>query len=369
MNVAPLSTPGPISWVQEASEGKRHRLGRAFELACSASTWFGFVVLLVLLASIFAKAVTWPSESVSGRTREGSGAAQSTTSTTRASGPLSLRFLTSYDSRTPTKAGLKAGLWGSLWLALFVTLLTVPVGVGAAIYLEEYSNEGRLKQLIQLNLSNLAGVPSIVYGILGMTVFVRMFGLFGRESKVLELSLGFTALSIPIPLGHSVLAGALTLSLLVLPTVIVAAQEALRAVPGSIRTAAYALGATQWQTIWHQVLPSATPGIMTGVILALSRALGETAPLVMVGAATYIASCPGGIDRVSALWQKPDGLLHAPFDNFTALPMQIYNWVDQAKPEYEHVAAAGIIVLLVVLLCLNAVAILIRNRFQRKLSW
>ena len=211
-------------------------------------------------------------------------------------GWLSWSFLTSYDSRHPEQAGVLAGLWGSFWLVSLATLVAVPVGVGAALFLEEYGKKGWLRTLIEINLSNLAGVPSIVYGILGMAVFVKMFGVFRNHPKILDVWLPFTHLQIPLPFGRTVLAGALTLALLILPIVIVASREALRAVPPSIRHASYALGATHWQTVRHQVLPAAIPGIFTGVILAVSRAIGETAPLLMVGAAVFVAATPGGIE-------------------------------------------------------------------------
>lgn len=319
----------------------RHRRGKIFAAICVVATWSGIVVLAVLLAGVI-----W-----------------------QASGWLSWDFLTHFDSRHPDQAGILAGLWGSLWLISFTTLFSVPTGVGAALYLEEYATQGWLTRIIQVNLSNLAGVPSIVYGILGLTAFVRMFGLFGAKSKVIEIPLIFANLEIPIPLGRSVISAALTLSLLILPVVIVAAQEALRAVPSSIRRASYALGATRWQTIRHQVLPAALPGMMTGVILAISRAIGETAPLVMIGALTYVAFTPGDISSPTDVITNPQGVLEAPFDTFTALPIQIFNWVSRPKNEYQHVAAAGILVLLVVLLVLNLMAIIIRYRFQKRLHW
>ncbi|HLQ44675.1 MAG TPA: hypothetical protein VK137_08105, partial [Planctomycetaceae bacterium] len=199
--------------LREPTLAKRHRVGQAFEWLCCGSTWFGIVVLSILLLTVSWKALTWPTPE---GTAEDRAAVTKPDATMTSARPLSTRFLTSYDSRIPQKAGIKAALWGSLWLLVFVTLTTVPVGVGAAIYLEEYSNEGRWKRIIQVNLSNLAGVPSIVYGILGLTVFVRMFGLFGREGKVMDLNLGFVVLSIPLPFERSVISGALTLSLLVL---------------------------------------------------------------------------------------------------------------------------------------------------------
>jgi len=319
----------------------RHRLGRLFGLVCMASTWFVIGLLVVLLMSIAWQAAGW----------------------------LDWGFLTHFDSRHPEEAGILAGLWGSLWLILFTTLFSVPTGVGAALYLEEYAVNSWLRRLIQVNLSNLAGVPSIVFGILGLTVFVRMFGLFGSQPKVVAVPLVFTTLEIPLPLGRTVIAAALTLSLLILPVVIVAAQEALRAVPSSLRKASYALGATQWQTIRHQVLPAATPGILTGVILAVSRAIGETAPLVMIGALTYVAFTPGDIASPVDIISHPNGVVEAPFDMFTALPIQIFNWVSRPKAEYQHVAAAAILVLLVVLLVMNGAAIFIRHRFQRRIRW
>ncbi len=319
----------------------RHRLGRVFHIICMLSTWFGVVVLTVLLAGVLWQGAGW----------------------------LNWNFLFSFDSRHPEQAGILAGLWGSLWLILITVLISVPIGVGAALYLEEYAPNNFLTRLIQVNLSNLAGVPSIVYGILGLTVFVRMFGLFQGQSKIIEIPLSVVTIRIPLPLGNSVLSAALTLSLLILPMVIVAAQEALRAVPSSIRTASYALGATRWQTLHHQVLPASLPGILTGVILSISRAIGETAPLVMIGALTYIALTPGDITSPMDVVHNPQSFVDAPFDRFTSLPIQIFNWVSLPEREYQHVAAAGIIVLLVVLLVLNATAIIIRNRFQKRNRW
>lgn len=319
----------------------RHRIGRAFEGLCWLSTWFGIVVLAVLLFAVIWQAAGW----------------------------LDWNFLAHFDSRHPEQAGILAGLWGSLWLILWTVLFSVPIGVGAAVYLEEYARQGWLTRLIQVNLSNLAGVPSIVYGILGLTVFVRMFGLFHGQAKVVEISLLFATVEIPLPLGRTVISGAMTLSLLILPVVIVAAQEALRAVPPSIRHGSLALGATRWQTVRHQALPAALPGMLTGVILAVSRAIGETAPLVMIGALTYVAFTPGDITGPMDVIRNPDGVLRTPFDTFTALPIQIFNWVSRPKTEYQHVAAAGILVLLAVLLALNGLAVFIRHRYQKRIRW
>jgi phosphate transport system permease protein len=238
---------------------------------------------------------------------------------------VSWDFINSYPSRKPEEAGIKAALWGTIWLMGFTALFAVPVGLGAAIYLEEYAPRNWLTQVIQVNISNLAGVPSIVYGLLGLALFVR----------ALELQ-------------RSILAGALTMALLVLPIIIVAAQEALRAIPSSIREAAYAVGASRSQMVFYQVVPAAMPGALTGVILALSRAIGETAPLIAIGALLFIPYTPS-----------------SPSDQFTVLPIQIYNWISRPQSGFQENAAAAIIVLLVVLLTMNSIAIILRNRFQR----
>jgi phosphate transport system permease protein len=235
-------------------------------------------------------------------------------------------LLTGVNSSEPSEAGARPAILATIELGLLLLLFVVPIGVGTAIYLEEYANKERwYNRLLEINIMNLAAVPSIVYGILGLAFFVRGLGL-----------------------GRVLLAGGMILTLLVLPTVIIASREALRAVPNSIRQGAFALGATRWQVVWRQVLPAALPGIATGSILALSRALGETAPLIMIGALTYIAFDP---------------TLLGPF---TALPVQIYDWISQSQQEYTLRAAGGIIVLLVILLVLNSVAIIVRNRYQKR---
>lgn len=321
---------------------RRHRISTCFEWCCRIATGSALTFLAVLIAGVIWQAWGW----------------------------LDLQFLTGFDSRRPANAGLLAGLWGTFWLILFTTIFTVPVGVGAAIYLEEYATENRLTRLTKLNLSNLAGVPSIVYGMLGVTAFVRMFGLISAaDGWTLAISLGFGTLEIPLPLGRCLLAGSCTLSLLILPVVIIASQEALRAVPPSIRHASYALGATDWQTIRRQVLPAAVPGIATGIILALSRAMGETAPLIMIGALTYLAFAPGNLNTPVEAIQDPQRILDAPFDMFTSMPIQIFNWVGQPKAEFQNVAAAGSLVLLILLVVFNATAIVIRNRAQKNISW
>lgn len=305
------------------------------------STWFSVIMLVVLLAGVFSQAWGW----------------------------VNWDFLSSFDSRKPEEAGIMAAIWGSFWLILLTGFISVPIGVGAAVYLEEFSHDNWFTRLIRVNLSNLAGVPSIVYGILGFTLFVRMFGFFEADEKEIILSLGFANIVVPLPFGRSLLSGALTLSLLILPVVIVVTQEALRAIPDSLRHASLALGATRWQTVRHQILPISMPGIMTGVILALSRAIGETAPLVFLGALTYVAYTPGGITSPVDAVRDPEAVLNVPFDSFTALPIQIYNWVQLPKSGFQHVAAAGIVVLLVVLLVMNSIAVYVRNRVQRKARW
>ncbi|MCA9053187.1 MAG: phosphate ABC transporter permease PstA [Planctomycetaceae bacterium] len=333
------AVPTPISDdVASTSLHSGRREGWMFRAVCGGAAWSSVAMLVLLLSTIL-----W-----------------------MGAGRLSWDFLTRYDSAVnPDKAGVLAGLWGSFWLMILTMLLSVPVGVGAAIYLEEYASENWLTRLIRINLANLAGVPSIVYGILGLTAVVRMFGVFDGTSVQ---AINLLGVRVPLPLGSCVLSGALTLGLLVLPVVIVASQEALRAVPSSIREASFALGATKWQTIRHQLLPASLPGILTGVILAVSRAVGETAPLIMVGAAVFYRHSPGGIESPWQLITSPGGLTRAPFDDYTALPMVVYNWAKQPTEAYQYAAAAGIVVLLVSLLVLNALAIYIRNRYQRRMA-
>ncbi|CAM4067996.1 phosphate ABC transporter permease PstA [Paenibacillus alkaliterrae] len=230
-----------------------------------------------------------------------------------------------FPSRKADGSGMKSALVGTIYMLLIMAPISFIFGVGAAIYLEEYAKKGRLTRLIQLNISTLAGVPSIVYGILGLALFVRLLAL-----------------------DRSLIAGALTMTLLVLPIIIVAAQEAIRAVPRSRRDASFALGATKWQTVSRSVMPSALPGVLTGVILAMSRAIGETAPLVMIGALTYVAFLPDGLR-----------------DSFTVIPIQVYNWLSKPQIEFKELAASGIIVLLVLLLLMNFSAILLRNKYQK----
>lgn len=254
---------------------------------------------------------------------------------------LSPQFLAVPQSSDPFKAGVRTAAMGSLWTISITILVAFPLGVGAAIYLEEYAANNWLNRSIQTNINNLAGVPSIIYGMLGLAIFVRNLEAFTSGS-----ALGFSDPATAN--GRTILSAGLTLALLVLPLIIINGQEALRAVSASLRQASYAVGATKWQTVWHHVLPNAMPGILTGAILAISRAIGETAPLVVVGAATFISFDPDG-----------------PFSKFTTLPIQIYQWTARPQAEFRNLAAAAILVLLALLLSLNAVAIVLRNRFRR----
>lgn len=242
---------------------------------------------------------------------------------------LSWSFIRNLPSRRPEIAGIWPALIGSIWIMMLTAAFTFPIGVGAAIYLHEFSKRGRLDRIIETNISNLAGVPSIVYGLLGLAVFVELFGR-----------------------GPSILSGALTMTLLILPVVIIASREALRAVPDSLRQAALGIGATRWQMVWSHVLPAAMPGILTGTILALSRAIGETAPLIVVGAVTYITFTPEGLES-----------------RFTVLPLQIFDWASRPQDEFHAIAAAAIIVLLALLMTMNAAAILLRNYFRKNQNW
>jgi phosphate transport system permease protein len=255
---------------------------------------------------------------------------------------LTYDFVTRPQTSEALTAGVRTAILGSLWTILFTILLAFPVGVGAAIYLEEYASDNWLNRIIQTNINNLAGVPSIVYGILGLAIFVRTLEPF-TSGKM------FGIVNLTSENGRTVLSAGLTLGLLVLPIIIINAQEAIRSVPRSLRNASYGVGATKWQTVWSHVLPNALPGILTGTILAVSRAIGETAPLVVVGASTAISFDPS-----------------SPFSKFTTLPIQIYQWTSRPQDEFQSLAAASILVLLILLLSLNASAVLLRNRFSRR---
>jgi len=272
---------------------RRKFVSAAFRGLCAVTTFLVIVALFALIYDLVLAGMPW----------------------------LDMQFLSSFPSRFPELAGIKSALFGSLWLIGLTVLFAVPTGVLAAVYMEEYSPQNRFTRIIELNIANLAGVPSIVYGILGLALFVRFFAL-----------------------ERSLLAGALTMSLLMLPVIIIAARESIRAVPASLREAAYGLGATRWQVVHAHVLPMALPGILTGIILSLSRAIGETAPLIVMGALTYVAFVPEG-----------------PMDAFTTLPIQIFNWTARPQEAFHGLAAAGILVLLGILLLMNSVALAIRH--------
>ena len=276
--------------------GRRKILGSIALVMFMSSVVVGILGLVVLLAQILFQGLEW----------------------------LSPELIFNFPSRHPEQAGLKAAIFGTVWLMGLTAAFTVPVGVGAAIYLEEYASENWLTRLIEVNIANLAGVPSIVYGLLGLALFVQWLSM-----------------------GRSVLAGALTMSLLVLPIVILASREAIKAVPETYRQAAFALGATKWEVVRSVVLPSASPGVLTGIILAMSRAIGETAPVIAISALVYLTFIPQN-----------------PLDRFTVLPIQIFNWIARPQEDFRGLAAGGIIVLLIILLSMNALAVFLRNRYQ-----
>jgi phosphate transport system permease protein len=279
---------------------RRKRLSSLFAGLCASTTILAFLLLIWLLWGVLQKGLA----------------------------NLDWQFVTSMQSRSPVRAGIKPALLGTLYVIGGTILFAVPIGIGAAVFLEEYSANNRWAKFVQMNIANLAGVPSVVYGILGLALFVSSEHLRG-----------------------SIISGSITMALLVLPVIIIASQEALRAVPNSLRAGSYALGATQWQTIWKQVLPVAMPGIMTGIILAVSRAIGEAAPLLVVGAVQFQNYLP-----------------ESPLDHFTVLPIQIFFWSQEARDEFKMLAASGIIVLLLVLLAMNAVAIWLRSKYDKSMK-
>jgi phosphate transport system permease protein len=286
----------------KASMSTRYGLDWAFTVLVTVAALIGIIVLVVLLVDV---------------TRDGSSM-------------LSLNFLTSFPSQIfPENGGIYPALIGSLWLLGLTALISVPLGLGAAVYLEEYAQDTRINRIVEVNISNLAGVPSVIYGLLGLGIFVQLLA--------------------PVTGGTSVLTGALTLSLLILPVIIVATREALRSIPASIREGGYALGATKWEVIRSHLLPMALPGALTGIILALSRAIGEAAPLLVIGVSLYQTYVTSG-----------------PRDGFMALPTQIYDWISRPEQIFQDSAAAGIVVIMVVLLLTNSVAIVLRNRYQRR---
>lgn len=277
------------------------RLDALFKVLGIFSAAFGILVVLVLFTDVFLDGVS----------------------------RLTFDFFTSFPSRKPEAAGILSAWVGTIWIMAVTALIALPLGIGSAIYLEEYAPKNRLTALIEISIANLAGVPSVIFGLLGLGLFVRWFNL-----------------------DRSVLAGGLTLAILVLPVIILSTREALRAIPFSIREASYAVGATKWQTVYSQVLPAALGNIMTGVILAMSRAVGETAPLITIGALTYIAFLPQSL-----------------FDPFTALPIQIFNWVSRPQKGFSMNASAGIIVLLGITMAMNSIAIILRYRQRKKTRW
>ena len=277
---------------------RRKTIGAVFYFVFLCAVMVGIVGLIVLLTQVIMSGIGW----------------------------LDWQFITSYPSRHPELAGIRSAMLGTIWAIALTAAFTVPIGVSAAIYLEEYAPRNWITSVIEVNISNLAGVPSIVYGLLGWALFVQLMSL-----------------------GRVVLAGAMTLSLLVLPIVILASREAIRAVPNEYRLGAFALGADQWQVIKGTVLPSAIPGILTGTILALSRAIGEAAPVIAISALVYLTFVPT-----------------TPLDQFTVMPIQIFNWISRPQEEFQNLAAAGIIALLIILLSMNAIAVLLRNKFQTR---
>jgi len=289
---------------------RRHLMGSIFSIVALLGALVGVVVLIIMLVEVWQDGVRY----------------------------FRLEFLDLFPSRKPDQAGFKSAFWGSLWVIGTTAMIAFPVGISAAIYLEEYAPKNWITKVLQTNISNLAGVPSIVYGLLGLQIFVR--GTIGVGPSLEDLGLR--------DFDRSVLTGGLTLALLILPVVIVASQEALKAVPPSIREASYGVGATRWQTVRHHVLPEALPGVMTGTILALSRAIGETAPLITIGALTFVAFTPEHF-----------------LDDFTVMPIQIYNWAARPQQDFQDLAATGIMVLLIALLVMNAIAVSLRYRFGR----
>lgn len=280
---------------------RRQAISKTWKWILFGSTALAIVLLGMLLYSVLAPGLPW----------------------------LSWGLITEMPSRRAEKAGMNSAIWGSIWIVLGSGIASFFLGLGTAIYLEEYAEKNRFTSFIQTNIANLAGVPSIVYGLLGLVVFVDWMRM-----------------------GRSILAGALTMALLILPVVVISSREAIRAVPPSLREASYGVGATKWQTVRSHVLPSAFPGILTGIILAMSRAIGETAPLLVVGGASQVLF-------------RPD----SPLASFMVMPLQIYNWTGRPQEEFEHLAAAAIIVLLVILLLMNSIAIALRQHFSRKARW
>jgi phosphate transport system permease protein len=277
------------------------RIDKAFKYVGIFCTLFGIVMLMIFIGNIFTDGIM----------------------------RIDWDFLTNLPSRRASKAGILTAWTGTAWILGLTAIIAIPLGVAAGIYLQEYGRKNRMAYIVELNIANLAGVPSIIYGLLGLEIFVRI-----------------------LQFGGSLLAGAFTLALLILPIIIVATREALKAVPSSLREASYGMGATKWQTIWYQILPAASGGILTGIILALSRAVGETAPLIVIGALAYVPF-----------------VADSPMDEFTVLPIQIFNWVSRPQPEFLVNGAAAIIILLIITFVMNGIAVYLRNKWQKKVSW
>jgi phosphate transport system permease protein len=309
---------------KERTIASRVFANRAFLWLCLVAMNLAVLVLAVLLISIFWQG--WDT--------------------------LSWKFLVNFASRKPAEAGIAAPLWGSVWVCTICGLVALPLGIGTAVYLEEFAKRTWFSRVVQTNIMNLAGVPSIVYGILGLTAFARMFGAFGTNlDDAIEFGDPESLWYLRLPFGSSVLAGGLTLMLVILPVVIISTQEALRAVPSSLRAGALALGATRWQTVWGMTLPAAIPGIMTGAILAMSRAIGESAPLLVLGGLLLV-------------FNTPENLM----SDFAILPLQIFNWAGRPQDSFHAIAASAIIVQLAVLLAFNGIAVLIRQKLQKPLQ-
>jgi phosphate transport system permease protein len=277
------------------------RIDTAFKYVGIGCTLFGIVMLLIFISNILIEGI----------------------------GRIDWDFLTNLPSRKAAKAGILTAWTGTAWILALTAIISIPLGVSAGIYLQEYGKQNKLAYIVELNIANLAGVPSIIYGLLGLEIFVRILNF-----------------------GGSLLAGAFTLALLILPIIIVATREALKAVPNSLREASFGMGATKWQTIWYQILPAASGGILTGIILALSRAVGETAPLIVIGALAYVPFVPS-----------------SPMDEFTVMPIQIFNWVSRPQQDFIVNGAAAIIILLLITFLMNGIAVYLRNRWQKKISW
>lgn len=328
------------------STGRRMLMNRGFLAVCLLVTTLSVVILSVLIVSIATKGLPWIFDTAAFKASfaEGGNGMGGWREWFRTG------FFTDFASRRANQAGIRAPLIGSIWATAICAVVALPIGVSTAIYLEEFAPRNRFRRFIETNIRNLAGVPSIVYGILGLTAFARMFGLFGSDGAI-TIGDPESIFYFALPFGQSVLSGGLTLMLVILPIIIIASQEAFRAVPNSLRDASLALGATKWQTVFNVTLPASLPMIMTGAILAISRAIGEAAPLLVLGVPLFITTTPNNL-----------------MSDFTVLPFQIFNWAGRPQEDFRGLAAAAILVLLVVLLTFNGVAVFIRQKLHRPLS-